>query len=82
MSETVWLLRDPERPGIYLIARRIRQPDPLLAALGKMPLRDTEMIPWRVARKIMEPEGFYELCGMAFSDWISKNPPPYGPDDE
>lgn len=69
MKETVWLLRDRKRPGRYMLARRCDPRPAAKIAEGD----DIEIIPWRVARKIMNPEAFYELCHLSFSDWTASN---------
>lgn len=71
MKETVWLLRDPDRSGRYLLAHRL----PATTAVG-VPLGNVEVqvIPWRAARPLMEPESFYEVCRMSFADWCDSHP--------
>jgi hypothetical protein len=66
MKEIVWLLRDPRRPGVYLLAIRPRG----------APLRDdeVEILPWRTAKRAMEPEEFYRMCRLSFADWLTNHP--------
>lgn len=70
MKETVYLVRDPDRPGRYWLAVNMRM---MPNEKGEL-TPETMVIPWRDAKRRLDLDAYYDLCRMSFSDWCARNP--------
>lgn len=67
---TVYLLRDPNRPGRYQLATPAIAGSPESADGAPVEL---DVIPWNEARRRMVPDAFSEMARLSFADWCARN---------